>query len=43
MDLALCLEVSTGNLIAVDYEDNSSNIMLGSLSNVLDEMTPLKN
>lgn len=43
MDLALCLEISTGNLIAVDYEDNSSNIMLGSLSNVLDEMTPLKN
>ena len=42
MQLTLCLEISTGNLIAVDYEGSIPNIILGSLSKFLDEMTPLK-
>lgn len=42
MDLALYLEVSTGNLVTVDYENGSKEVISNSLSDFLDKMVPCK-
>lgn len=42
MNFALCMELDTGKMVTIDFDDNSVNVIADSLEAILDGMTPTR-
>lgn len=42
MDLALCMEIDTGKIVSVDYDQDKVEAIVDSLEKMLNKMTPTK-